>query len=254
MCGRATLSNHDLNDVLEELDAEFSTEDASLFRPRYNIAPSDTHWIVEAKGDRRVLVPAMWGYLASASSRLLINVRGEQVASGGGFRRAFDARRCVMVTDGFFEWDQRRMPYWYHRPDGGLILMAGLSQAPGAEPPGARGRAGGHASAEGHASTKEQTGPRFPRFTVLTTRPNQLVAQVHNRMPVIIPPDRLDLWLTAEPAAAGRLIAPAPEDALVATAVSRRVNSVKNDDPGCLTPAATTDAPPPAPPRQGSLF
>ncbi|MEO8212691.1 MAG: SOS response-associated peptidase, partial [Myxococcales bacterium] len=184
-------------------------------------------------GDRRVLVPAMWGYLASASSRLLINVRGEQVASGGGFRRAFDARRCVMVTDGFFEWDQRRMPYWYHRPDGGLILMAGLSQAPGA---------------------KEQTGPRFPRFTVLTTRPNQVVAQVHNRMPVIIPPDRLDLWLTAEPAAASRLIAPAPDEALVATAVSRRVNSVKNDDPGCLTPAAPTDAPPPAPPRQGSLF
>lgn len=250
MCGRATLSNHDLNDVLRELDAEFATEDASLFRLRYNIAPSDTHWIVEAKGNSRVLVPAMWGYLASTSSRPLINVRGEQVASGGGFRQAFDARRCVMVTDGFFEWDQRRMPYWYHRPDGGLVLLAGLFQAPGAVAP----EAGGRASAAGHASTRQPTGPRFPRFTVLTTRPNQLVAQVHNRMPVIIPTDRLDLWLTAEPAAASRLIAPAPEDALVATAVSRRVNSVKNDDPGCLTPAAASDAPSPPAPRQGSLF
>src|SRR4051794_28938408 len=131
MCGRATLSNHDLNDLLRELHADLALDDAApLFRPRYNIAPSDTHWIVEARGDGRVLAPAVWGYLASG--RQLINVRGEQIASGRGFRQAFDRRRCVLVTDGFFEWNRSRAPFWYHRPDGGLVLLAGLFQEPDA--------------------------------------------------------------------------------------------------------------------------
>ena len=148
MCGRATLSNHDLNDVLRELDVEFAAEDASLFRPRYNIAPSDTHWIVEAKGDRRVLVPAVWGYM-----RLLDRPSDQRPRGAGrvrhGFRQAFDGRRCVLVTDGFLEWDRRRIPYWYHRPDRGLVLLGGLFQAPGAASP-----TGG----PGHATGKERPG------------------------------------------------------------------------------------------------
>src|SRR5262245_23044882 len=159
MCGRTTLTNARLEDIADDLDAEFSPEDAALYRPRYNVAPSDTTWIVETRGDGRVLAPAVWGYVAS--KRPLINVRGEQVASGGGFREACANRRCAVVTDGFYEWppatgDKRasRAPFWYHRSDGGLVLLAGLWQR--GEAPGAP-----------------------PRFTILTTRPNALVAQVH---------------------------------------------------------------------------
>lgn len=226
MCGRVTLTKTGIRDIADELEAELAEDAERLYRPRYNGAPSETHWIVERAGDRRVLLPAVWGYLASG--RPLINVRGEQVASGG-FRHAFADRRCAVVTDGFYEWTQDRRPFWFHRPDGGLILLAGLFQpapVPGAAP------APRASAADPAASTR-------PRFTILTTRPNRVVADVHDRMPVVLPPDRVDAWLAAaDPAEAARLIAPAPEDVLTATAVSRRVSSVKNDDPECLTPAA----------------
>jgi putative SOS response-associated peptidase YedK len=225
MCARVTLTIDDVDEIAGMLDAELSPEDARLYKRRYNVAPSDRHWIVEYGADKRVLVPAKWGYVPSSSSgrarKPLINVRGEQVGSGHGFRDAFASRRCAVVTDGFFEWNARREPFWYHRADGGLVLLAGLFQ--------------------GAAETEPD-----PRFTVLTTRPNTLIAAVHDRMPVIVPAARLDDWLTAPPPEAAGLIRPAPEDALIATPVSRRVNKVANDDPACLAPAA--------PDAQGSLF
>jgi putative SOS response-associated peptidase YedK len=233
MCARVTLTVEDIDELADTLDAELSPEDARRYKRRYNVAPSDTHWMVEYGADRRVLVPAKWGYIpTSGPSRTsppgrarkpLINVRGEQVASGHGFREAFASRRCAVVTDGFFEWNGRREPFWYHRPDGGLVLLAGLFQdAPAGQP------------------------DRDPRFTVLTTRPNKLIAAVHDRMPVIVPAARVDDWLAAPATEAAALIAPAPEDALIATPVSKRVNKVANDDAACLAPAQ--------PGGQGSLF
>src|SRR3954453_7557146 len=229
MCGRATLTNDDFEGIAAELDAEYSADDAQLYRPRYNIAPSDVHWIVESGADRRVLRPAVWGYRASGG-RPLINVRGEQVGSGRGFRDAFQGRRCLVVTDGFFEWDAAKAPFWFHRADKKLVLLAGLFQPPG--------------------SDATPSGPPRPRFTILTTLPNRLVARVHDRMPVIIPPAAIDEWLTATPAEAAAPTWSAPDDSLVATPVSKRVGSVKNADPAVLAP------PDPAAvkPTQGSLF
>jgi putative SOS response-associated peptidase YedK len=126
-----------------------------------------------------------------------------------------------VVIDGFFEWNTQRAPFWYHRADGGLILLAGLFH-------------------------DKLPGEDDPRFTVRTTRPNTLISAIHDRMPVIVPAARIDDWLTAPPADAAALIGPAPEDALIATPVSRRVNSVKNDDAACLAA--------PGPEAQGSLF
>jgi putative SOS response-associated peptidase YedK len=218
MCGRVTLTKTGIRGLASDLDAEFSPEDEALFRPRYNVAPSDVHWMVEGRGDARVLLPAVWGY--PTATRSLVNVRGEQVASGAGFREAFRARRCAVVTDGFYEWNARREPFWFHRADGGLVLLAGLY----------------HAGAEAQR----------PRFTILTTRPNHLMTPIHDRMPVVLANATLDDWLTAPPARAAQLIAPAADAALVVQAVSKRVNSVKHDDPGCLAA--------PEAPRQGSLF
>jgi putative SOS response-associated peptidase YedK len=231
MCGRTTLTNQRLEDIAELLDAEFSPEDLALYRPRYNVAPSDTTWIAVSRGDARFVEPAVWGYVAS--KKPLINVRGEQVASGAGFRDAFASRRCAIVTDGFYEWPPAtggaraapRAPYWFHRPEGGLILLAGLFQRAPAEAPGP------------------------PRFTILTTRPNAIVARVHDRMPVVLPQAHLDDWLAGPPARATPLIAPAPDDWLIATRVSRRANSPRNDDAACLTPATEADDDP-----QRSLF
>jgi putative SOS response-associated peptidase YedK len=225
MCGRATLTNDDFEEIAGELDAEFSPADARLYRPRYNVAPSDLHWIVEPGATRRVLLPAFWGYLAAG--RPLINVRGEQAGSGRGFREAFQSHRCLVVTDGFYEWDREKVPFWFHRADGGLVLLAGLFQSP---------------------TSGAAAGPPRPRFTILTTQPNRAVGEVHTRMPVVIEPAAIDEWLTAEPARAAALLRPAPDDALAVRRVSKRVGSVKNDDPACLEPAK------PVEPAQGSLF
>lgn len=223
MCGRVTLTKTGIRKLASELDAELASDDEALYRPRYNVAPSQPHWIVAPGAGRRVLVPAVWGYLASG--RPLVNLRGEQMGAGGSFRRAFAERRCAVVTDGFFEWTKTRRAFWYHREDGGLILLGGVLDAPPSAPHGGA------------------------RFAILTTRPNRLVAEVHDRMPVILHRDAVDDWLTAPPETAARLIGPAPANLLTAMAVSKRVNSVKNDDAACLLPA---DAEPPD--AQRSLF
>ena len=75
VCARTTLRKKGLREVAEELDAEFSEDDAPMYRPRYNVAPSDTTWMLESRGDDRVLAPAEWGYVAR--DRPLINVRAE---------------------------------------------------------------------------------------------------------------------------------------------------------------------------------
>ena len=225
MCARFTLRKKTLREVADDLDAEYAADDEPLYRARFNVAPTDVAWIVEFGADRRVLRPATWNYLVS-SGRPLINLRGESVGSGTGYREAFASRRCAVVTDGVYEWPPTKgsAPTWFHRADDGLVLLGGLFQRPKSD--------------DVHA-----------RFTVLTTRPNALVARVHDRMPVILPVESLDEWLAAEPADAVRLIGPAPADALVATAVSKHVNSVRNDDPACVVPAEHG-----AEPAQRSLF
>ena len=117
MCARTTLSKKDLREVAEELEAEFSEEDAHVYRPRYNVAPSDTLWILRHGADRRVAGPPVWGY--RAKNRPLINVRRENVGAGS-FREPFASRRCGVVVDGLYEWNAGHEPTWFHRADGGL--------------------------------------------------------------------------------------------------------------------------------------
>jgi putative SOS response-associated peptidase YedK len=108
---RYTLTKRKLSTVAVALDAEFADDDEKLYRPRFNVAPTDQAWIVERGADRRVLRPATWNYLVSGG-RPLINLRGERVESGAGFRDAFASRPCAVVTDGFFEWPGKGLaPY-----------------------------------------------------------------------------------------------------------------------------------------------
>ncbi len=224
MCARFTLKRKKIRDVADELEAELSEDDEPLYRPRYNVAPTDLALIVEWGADRRVVRPATWNYLVSGG-RPLINLRSETVGSGAKFRDDFTDRRCAVITDGFYEWPGKGLaPTWFHRPDDALVLLGGLFQRP--------------TGADVHA-----------RFTVLTTRPNEIVAKVHNRMPVIVRLDALDSSLGDPSALAARLLGPAPGDALVATPVSKHVNTVKHDDPECVAPSVHD-----AGPAQRSLF
>lgn len=216
MCGRFTLTEGSVERLARELAAEVERVRAAEWRPRYNLAPSDQAWIVRLVGGRRLLLPARFGF--PGRDGVLPNARAETAARLPTFRKAWQEGRCIVPADGFFEWRGprgARQPLWIHPPGGGLILMAGLCQE------GADGLS----------------------FTVLTTDPNALVAPIHDRMPVILAREAADAWL-ARPDPS--LLVPAPEGALVATAVSPRVNSVAFDDPECLAPAPE--------PEQGSLF
>jgi putative SOS response-associated peptidase YedK len=227
MCGRFTLTTDDYETVARALEAELPAEHASLYRPRYNVSPTDRHWVLCRQDARRLLLPAVWGLPIQARGRLdaHINARGETAASKSGFRDAFAHTRCGVAADGFFEWTgprQQRHPIWFHTSDKTIFVFAGLYSD--------------------HVDPTTGSSRRF--FTILTTEANATVARFHQRMPVILDAGDIDLWLRPSPsdtkdlgdftASLQTLVRPAPDDMLMATPVSRRVNSPRNDDPACL--------------------
>lgn len=220
MCGRFTLTGPDAQALAQELGVP--AESLSSYRPRYNIAPTDDHWIVRMKYEERELLPARWGLVNSwakdrSRAARQINARSETAHQTQAFRSAFAQRRCVIPADGFFEWvgaKQARKPIWFHRPDRGLLLFAGL-----------------------YESWQHEPGQWERTFTILTTEANQTVGVVHDRMPVILPHDRVDGWLHQRREDMEELqpyLTPAPDALLTVTSVSPRANSVKNDDPSIL--------------------
>ncbi|MCU1276715.1 MAG: hypothetical protein JWM53_261 [bacterium] len=208
MCGRASLTTPDWETIRAILDAVPDEEEAAAWQPRYNVAPTQLHPILRLVGGERRLERASWG-LPPIENRAVINARVETVTSRPMWQEALAERRCVVPVDGFFEW-QGDQPYWFHRADGGLLPLAGLWEE--GAPVDGRIRA---------------------RFVVLTCAPNALVAEAHDRMPAILPPECIAAWLSRPAVDA---IAPAPDGVLVATPVSTRVNSPANDDARLLEP------------------
>jgi putative SOS response-associated peptidase YedK len=210
-----TLTRRELAEIADELEAAFDQQATAGYRPRYNVAPTDVHPVLRAEGGRRWLELARWGFAPTVEGRgPLFNARAESAPFKDAFRAAYVGGRCVVPADGFYEWKntpEGRQPLWFHRSDGKLLLLAGLWD-------------GG-------------------RFTVLTTAPNALVREVHDRMPAVLTPEEATAWL-ADPSR--KLLHPAADGLLEARPVSTRVNSVRNDDPDCLAPARSG-------PRQLSL-
>jgi putative SOS response-associated peptidase YedK len=228
MCGRFTLTYREREALAFELGVPVEQVPASEYRPRYNIAPTDPHYIVRIRYEDRELLPAKWGLVNSWAkdarrAALQINARSETLATLAPFREAFRRRRCVVPADGFFEWmgsKDARQPLWFHRPDGKLLLFAGL-----------------------YETWEPAPGERQKTFTIVTTSANSLMAPVHDRMPVILSDDTVDEWLNPRQEdidVLKLLLVPAADGLLTATPVSQRVNSVKNDDPECLEPVPLT--------------
>ena len=226
MCGRFTLTRQDRVSLATELGVPVSQISEESFRPRYNIAPTNRHWIVRMEYEDREALRARWGLInhwakdAKVGYRQ-INARAETLDKRPAFRDAFKKRRCAVPADGFFEWagpKGARQPYWFHREDNGLILFAGL-----------------------YESWQPAPDQWEPTFTIITTDANTTLEPVHNRMPVILPDEAVDEWLFArssDPTGLKELLVPAADDLLVGTPVSPRVNSIKYDDPACLEPVS----------------
>lgn len=232
MCGRFTLTVHQLGSVIDKLGASVEPELAGLYRPRYNVAPGDQHWMLRRKEGARILSPAGWGLINSWSKDpnvgfRQINARAETLAERPAFRDAFRKKRCLIPADGFYEWRGprgQREPLRFHQEDEGLILFAGLYDG----------------------WCDPHTGEWKKTFTIITTEPNAVVREVHDRMPAIIAIERADAWLMGDDP--GALLAPAPDALLVASPASPRVNTARHDDPDLLDPDD------PRVPKQMTLF
>ncbi|HEY0706048.1 MAG TPA: SOS response-associated peptidase [Polyangia bacterium] len=216
-----SLAKSHFAEIADELASSFAVSFApslaDSYRPRFNLAPTDAHFVLLGQQEKR-LQPAFWGFSGGPGRPPLFNARSETAPVLMSFRSAFAQGRCVVPADGFYEWggqaDERRA-HWLHRRDGRLLLMAGLHQ------------------------DEADAGGRVPRFSVLTTRANPTLAPLHHRMPVILAPEDVERWLAVGDVG---LLRPAPDDVLALTPVSNRVNSVKNDDPACRTPVAAGQA------------
>jgi putative SOS response-associated peptidase YedK len=205
MCGRYTLTYANLGAVVAELDALLDPAAAELYRPRYNIAPTQATVVARPRDDRPALVPALWGF--HRDGRLVINARSESAPAR--FPAAYRRGRCVVPGDGFYEWTgehRDRRPVWFHAPAGAPLLMAGLFE-------------------EGPAGAP-------PSFLVLTTAARPPVASVHDRMPVLLSSAGARAWILGPPPHA----VVSDDVALVSQLFSPRVNAVAHDDPACLAP------------------
>jgi len=220
MCGRFTLTRRDGKSFAAELGV--SEDSFADYRPRFNIAPLQKHFVVTLEREDRKAIPARWGLVnswAKDASRAshCINAKAETIEKLPSFRAAFKKRRCVVPGDGFYEWrgpKGKREPLWIHPRAGGLILFAGLYEAWQPKP-----------------DQWETT------FTIITTTPNKLIEPIHNRMPVILSDRDADDWMNpneGDPPALKRLLVPPPDDLLEVTPASPLVNSVKNEGPELL--------------------
>ena len=227
MCGRFTLTTDlDAAALAAMFDAQARIQE---IQPRYNIAPTQPAAAVLIERDERVLDSLTWGLVPawardrSIASRL-INARAETLESRSAFRDAFARRRCLIPSDGFYEWSgPERTPHWIRLGDGVPFAFAAL-----------------------YERRTERGGGTLSTFTIITTEPNELVSPLHDRMPVIIPANCYDTWL--DPARSGAesrsLLRPYPAEAMTARPVSRTVNRADAEGPACILPA---------PPRASNL-
>lgn len=214
MCGRYTLSK--LDDILRQFPSIL--ELPPILAPRFNIAPTQPILAITNEHPDRLehlywgLVPS-WSKDISIGSRM-INARAETLADKPTFRRPLMRRRCLIPADGFYEWrknpDGTKTPMLIRLKTGDLFAFGGLWEV-----------------------WHSPDGSELPSGTIITTEPNELMADIHNRMPVIIPPAAYQRWLDPRekpPEDFFDLLEPYPADQMSAHPVSTLVNSVKNDD------------------------
>jgi putative SOS response-associated peptidase YedK len=218
MCGRFSLIVD--ASVLAEV---FEIDPPQNLRTRFNIAPTQTIPIVRAGREQpREWAEVRWGLVPSWAKdpkigARMINARGETVAEKPSFRSAVKNRRCLIPADGFYEWaktDTGKQPNYIHFADGRAFAFAGLWE-------------------RWHTSE----GEALDTCTIITTTPNDLVAGLHDRMPVILAADVFSEWLAPQPLAPDRLqdlLVPCPTAGMEAYPVSTHVNKPTNDDPDCI--------------------
>jgi len=237
MCGRYAITS-----APEAIRALFAYHEQPNFPPRYNVAPTQPVPVVPLADGKREFVLMRWGLLPAwvkdpRSVSLLIMARGDTVNAKPAFRAAMRRRRCLLPADGFYEWKQdgeKRRPHYIKLKSRGPMALAGLWE-----------------------TWTGPNGEEMDTVAVVTTQANRTLAPIHDRMPVIVPPDAFDLWLDCrrvDGETAAALITPARDHLLEAYEVSLAVNRAANDSPALIEPlapdAGTTPGTMPKPERK----
>jgi len=220
MCGRYALT--DLKALLKEDRFHLEMFPPNL-SPRYNIAPSQPVPVILNQAPRELQL-VRWGLIPSWAKDpmigyRMINARAETLAEKPAFRQPLQRQRCLIPADGFYEWQRlgtRKVPHWIRLTSGEVFAFAGLWDS----------------------WTDPTTNTAVASCTIITTTPNERLASIHNRMPVILPREREATWLseTLTPEQARALLKPYQAAEMKASPISTLVNSPSNDTPQVLEP------------------
>lgn len=226
MCGRYSLVSRG-----KEIAEAFGLDDEPALEARYNVGPGQQVPVVRATENGRELPLLQWGFHRSGTGGgMLINARSETAAARPAFRDSVERRRCLVPATGFFEWRRQgtaRAPFHLVVRDRPVFAMAGI-----------------------WSWWPDERGKNVESMVILTTRPNELVSQIHDRMPVILAPELEARWIDPAPLredTLAELTRPLPAELMTKIPVSTRVNSVAHDDPEVLAPVEE-------PPEQLGLF
>jgi putative SOS response-associated peptidase YedK len=219
MCGRFVRCS-----TIKEICGYFNVGVPSFeIEPSYNVAPAQDIIIINKLGQKQ-LVKSHWGFVPSWAKEItdgykMINARVETVTEKQSFKDAFRKQRCLVVADGFYEWQRerkRKLPYYIHLKSGNPFGFAGI-----------------------YNTWTSPEGKKICTCTVLTTESNELISEIHDRMPVIVPRDKEDIWLDPEVQDANLLkgfLNPFPSEEMIMTPVSDKVNSPRYDSPDNIKP------------------
>jgi putative SOS response-associated peptidase YedK len=221
MCGRFSITG-DLDFYAEYFGVDEIRTDP--LAPSWNVAPTDDVYVIAEHDDTRHIGSMRWGLVphwARDKKSIQINARTETVATTSMFRDSFSRKRCLIPSDGFYEWEpaeEGRTPHWVYRADGHPMVFAGI-----------------------WASRLDEETQQWERTcSILTTEAKGVISSIHHRMPVALDPDVWDSWLDREltdTETALGLIRTIDPDEIMEHAVSKRVNTVKNNDPDLRAPA-----------------
>ena len=242
MCGRF-VSSSPPDELAKYFDVDSVAE--QVIEPSFNVAPSNDVYVVVETGGLRRLDTFRWGLVPfwakdPATGYKMINARAESVKDKNAYKRAFTKRRCIIPADGFFEWkkipgQKAKQPYFIHRADGEPMAFAGLWEV-------------------WRPKDAPDDSEPLRTCTIITGQPNEKVADIHDRMPVMLPPSAWAEWLDPENddvETLGKFLVPAPATLYALHPVTRAVNNVQQKGPELIDPA---DEPLEGAPGQGHLL
>ena len=229
MCGRYNLISP-TSQIIEEFELFSEIEE---LQARYNIAPGQPVPIIKQEGDKRILSMAHWQFIPGGTRDpkkipFMINARSETVEQKKSFKESFKRRRCIVPANAFYEWKKsagQKIPFLIKKRDDSLLGLAGIWDR-----------------------YTDERGNIVESMAILTTTPNKIMKDIHDRMPVILHKEDYQKWLDPgfdDTSALKELLVPYVEDKLEAYTISTKVNKVANEGPEVIEPAE---------PDQGELF